>query len=418
MLYKLMITGTLLFSFSDELLSRDTLSVEQCRQLALAAHPDQVRKGIAQSVFHFQVASLEAMGLPRVGLAAEATYQSDVFRLPIQMPLFEVPDVPRDQYRARMDVSQRIWDGQSDKLKRDQLDLDRELVIAQVDLDAFPIRETVTELFFRILLLQESGAIIKISHQDLERRLAVLEAGIEEGAVLRSSADQVRIQLIKLEQQLLGVEADRVTLLGILGVWIGRENQELHLSVERSVEKGAYKFPRPEWNILDLRMQQLEIQDRMVLLRRQPRIEAYAQGGIGDPNPFNFFDRGLFGQIGIRLQWTPVDWGVGRRDREIHALQRRNIEVQRQLLKMRMDVQRRKEEGEIGKVNAQLHRDDLIIRLQEGIVLRLDEQVKNGVASMTEYLAQLDLLGQSRLNRLFHELQRMQAQEMLIAKGE
>ena len=62
-----------------------------------------------------------------------------------------------------------------------------------------------------------------------------------------------------------------------------------------------------------------------------------------------------------------------------------------------------------------LAQDDTIIAIQESIVARADAQVKNGLMTMTDYLAQVNLLTQAQLTQKTHELQAIQARENLIA---
>lgn len=397
----------------------DTLTVRQCRELALQNSPLQQKKLLTESIAALQHQNIRNNSLPRISAGAQASWQSDVFGLPIDNPLFKVPEVPKDQYKLTLDVSERLWDGGSDRYLRQQRDLERDLSAAQTDVDVYQLRETVTDLYFKVLLLRENEAILLASRSELENRLKQAEAQVNEGVALRSTADQLRIQILKTTQQIDGLRADQKALLAILAQWIGRSDTNFALTIPQTTPVPAVAAAaRPEYRLFDLQQRQLQLHRDMLRLRTQPKVDLFAQGGIGRPNPFNFFETGFepFVLFGVRAVWTPIDWGSRRRDAQVLDIQSKNWGIQRQALDQRLTAAGLKDESDIAKNRALLQQDDTIIALQEDIVRRADAQVKSGVMTATDYLAQLNLLTQSRLIRKTHEMQALQAQEMLAAR--
>lgn len=49
--------------------------------------------------------------LPRFSLSGKATYQSDITRLPVEIPGIDVETAPKDQYQVMLELQQTIWDG-------------------------------------------------------------------------------------------------------------------------------------------------------------------------------------------------------------------------------------------------------------------------------------------------------------------
>ncbi len=434
----LLLTALALLALPFASCAGDTLTVQQCRDLALKNSPLQQKKLYAESINALQVRNLHSNSLPRIQAGAQATWQSDVFGLPIESPFFKVPEVPKDQYKLSVDVAQRIWDGGSDRFLRQQRDLERDLATAQVDVDVFSLREIVTDLYFKALLLQESEAVLASAQQDLQTRLKQAEAAVTEGAALRTSVDQVKIQILKTEQQIAAAQADRLAVLAVLGKWIGKPPVNFTLSPAeafpsspearasesaKAVETSNFKLQtsnslRPEHALFSLQQRSLQLGKDALALRAQPRIEAFVQGGVGRPNPFNFFETGFnpFVLLGLRAAWTPVDWGNKRREAQVFDIQIKNVEAQRQFFDQRLEASTLKDQQDAAKWTAQLAQDDAIIALQTDIIRRADAQVKNGVMTMTDYLAQLNLLTQAQLTRKTHEVQAVQAREMVNAK--
>lgn len=398
----------------------DTLSVQQCRLLALQNSPLQQKKLYAESVYALQTRNIQSSSLPRIQVGGQATWQSDVFGLPINSPLFEIPIVPKDQYKLSVDAAQRIWDGGSDRYLRRQRELERDLTAAQVDVDVFQLREVVTDLYFKALLLQESNVILNTSKEDLNNRLKQAEAAIAQGVSLRSNADQIKIQILKTEQQIVGIQSDMSALKAMLAQWIGREKPDFELVAPVASSAPLQGEKRPEYQLFALQQQSFQLQKDRLQLLKQPRIEAFAQGGLGRPNPFNFFETGFepFLLLGLRASWTPFDWGNQRRDAEVLAIQMKNIDAQRLAFEQRLQANNLKDERDFNeKYRQQLELDDAMLRLQEDIIRRADAQVQNGVMTMTDYLSQLNILTQTRLNQKTHALQMVQAQEMLVARN-
>ena len=365
--------------------ANDTLSVQQCRVLALQNNPLQQKKLYAESVYALQTRNIQSSSLPRIQIGGQATWQSDVFGLPINSPLFEIPIVPKDQYKLSVDAAQRIWDGGSDRYLRRQRELERDLATAQVDVDVFQLREVVTDLYFKALLLQESEVILNSSKEDLNNRLKQAEAAITEGVALRTSADQIKIQILKTEQQIIGIQSDMSALKAIIAKWIGREKTDFELVAPALDNTPLQPEKRPEYQLFEVQQRSFQLQKDRLQLLKQPRIEAFAQGGLGRPNPFNFFETGFepFLLLGLRASWTPFDWGNQRRDAEVLTVQMKNTDAQRLAFQQRLEANSLKDDWDLNvKYKQQLGIDDAMVRLQEDIIRRAEAQVENGVMTM------------------------------------
>lgn len=231
MKYTTIILFNLLF-WSIALPAADTLSVDQVRALAEQNSPLQQQKAFAETQAALRLRNIRSNSLPRIQFSGQATYQSDVFGFPNDNPVFQVPVVPKDQYKASVDVSQRIWDGNSDKYLRQQQELERMRTLAQTDVDVFQVREAVTGLFFNVLLLQEKEAILTASLVNLQTRQRQADAAVSGGVALRTAADQVQIQILQTEQQIADARTDQTALKEILAIWMGRPDTDFYLKTK------------------------------------------------------------------------------------------------------------------------------------------------------------------------------------------
>ncbi len=417
---KLCWTPLLLF-IAPPLIGQSVLTVAECRETAVKNHPFQQKKSVASSVNALQLENISKNNLPRISVSGQASFQSDVVTFPFGNPAAPLVEIPKDQYRLSVDVAERLYDGGSDKVLRQQRNLEAELASAQTDVDAYQIREIVTDLFYRALLIQESASILTSSLEDLDRHLKQAEAAVAGGIALRTTADQVKVQILKTQQQTAALEADRQSVLELLGKWMRTDISGAVLNADLSPRANLPEADislRPEIRMFSVQLQQLSAGKDALALKKQPKVELFAQGGFGRPNPFNFFETGLnpFGIVGLRAQWTPFDWGNTKRDMRILDLQAQNVGIQQEAFRQRCEAGYLKDRRDNDKWLAQLSQDDAIIALQEDIVKRADAQVKNGVMTATDYLTQINLLTQARLTRKMHEIQAAQARELWVAK--
>ena len=49
--------------------------------------------------------------MPQFSLSGKATYQSDITRLPVEIPNLDIKTAPKDQYQVMLEVQQTLWDG-------------------------------------------------------------------------------------------------------------------------------------------------------------------------------------------------------------------------------------------------------------------------------------------------------------------
>ena len=82
--------------------------------------------------------------LPQVNVSAQASYQSDVTKLPFDqekisalIPGFEIPVLDKDQYRAVAEVNQMIWDGGGTRATKAVVRAEAEVSKSQLENDLY-----------------------------------------------------------------------------------------------------------------------------------------------------------------------------------------------------------------------------------------------------------------------------------------
>lgn len=80
--------------------------------------PYLAQQNIVQSITDEAINKINAIWQPQVYLNAQATYQSEVTSIGLNIPGIEINELSKDQYKATLDVNQVLYDGGISKQQR------------------------------------------------------------------------------------------------------------------------------------------------------------------------------------------------------------------------------------------------------------------------------------------------------------
>ena len=103
--------------------AQNILSLKECYELAEQNYPLIDQRALYNEYESIQERRLNKNHLPKVDLNARATYQSETTELPIELPAqspiqLNIPSLPKDSYKATLDMTQLIYDGSSTKSQK------------------------------------------------------------------------------------------------------------------------------------------------------------------------------------------------------------------------------------------------------------------------------------------------------------
>ena len=91
--------------------AQQTISLDECFELVTENFPLAEQSVLLSEQSRLDIEAINKGKLPKLDVNAQATYQSDVTSLPIQLPNVTVEPPNKDQYRATLDVTQSIYNG-------------------------------------------------------------------------------------------------------------------------------------------------------------------------------------------------------------------------------------------------------------------------------------------------------------------
>lgn len=396
-------------------------TLEQCYKDAEELSPLSKQKLYYESIAQLKQLNVKKGSLPQLSLSGQATYQSDVFELPFSIPGSESPVIPNDQYRAALAIQQKIYDGGSANIYREVIQAEYEVNRQQVEIDLYQIKQLLNQLYFGILLNQEKENIILSGKKTMEGQLLEMKSLVDNGVILKSNLYSVQKELLSLEQQLIETESDKGMLLHMMGKWIGKEiNVALQFSIpEVAIPSEKQTINRPELLFFDVQAKQIEANKSMLAIRNHPKLFAFANGGVGSPNPYNFFETGWseFYMVGVKMEWHVFDYGRKNNDLKMLEHQTNILNAKRDNYLHNTEVSLIQYHQSIQKYEKLLEKDKEIVALQKAVVDESHSQFNNGVITSTQYLNEVNGELRAQINMKIHELKLVESKIDLLTKS-
>jgi outer membrane protein TolC len=387
------------------------LTIEECYEKARQNYPLIKQKELVGRSTVFSVANVKSGFLPQLSLNGQASYQSEVTRLP--GPAVLVEPLSKDQYKIYLDLNQSIYDGGVVK-KNSALQETASLVEDQkIEVELYKIKERINQIYFGTILIDEQLAQIDLVKRDLESSLKKMESAIRNGTAFRTNADILQAELLKTDQRVVELKAARKSYLEMLGMFIHQslnENTDLQMP-ETLVTQIEPVITRPEISLYNYQSQLYAAQHQVTNTRVVPRVSLYAQGGYGRPGLnvlLNQFDTYYLG--GIRFSWNLGGYYNANREKQILDLNLQFVNQQKETFLFNTQLSLRQQNNELSKLRELIQIDEKLIELRTRIKNTAKSQLDNGVITANDYLRELNAEDQAKQNLSVHEIQLLMTQ--------
>ncbi len=382
------------------------LRIEDCYRLAREHYPLQNQQELIDQANAYALSNLNKNYFPQAAILGQATYQSDVTRVPISIPGNSIPALDKDQYKIAGEINQVLFDGGVTRRLRSVQKAQSETELRKLETELYRLNERVNQFFFGILQADAQLRQVELLQQDLQTGIDKMNAAIANGTAFKSQADQLRAEWLKAGQKIIELQSVRNALLNMLGELIHQP-----LSGQAVLEKPVMldlpdEIKRPELSLFQSQENALGQQRKLLASRNLPRLQFFFQGGYARPalNMLsNEFDTYYLG--GVRLQWNLGGFYTFKKEKGLIEINRQSIVYQKEtfLLNTRLSLIQPKEES--GKMKLLMQSDGEIIALRENVKNASLKQLENGIITAGDYLRDVNALEQARENRILHEIQ-------------
>lgn len=409
---KAFIVVTILLLFN--LISPAQTTLEECRNAAKSNYPLLKQSELYEQITALKTDNIKNNYLPQLNINAQATLQSDVTTLQLPPAIIamglDLEPVSNDQYKLYIDIKQNIWDG---GISKSQKELEKQILKInqrQLETELFQLNNAVDAYYFRVLQLNKQVQILKIHKSNLTDTYKKAESGFNNGITKEIQLEQLKVEVLKLNQQVTTLEAKYDGLKRALSVITGIEFTETeHFILPNSTLYKKQINQRPELKLMTANQQQVAASNQLLASSRKPKLFGFGQLGYGRPG-FNMLSNDFkpFGIIGIGASWKIFDYQQTNRKYKINELTQSIIDTKKEEFLKQNKTKQMELISQIEAIDELLRSDTDIIKLQQSILNRSQSEFQNGTISTNDYLKAQNALSISKLNSESHKIQKAQ----------
>ena len=382
------------------------LTIEACQQKARNNYPLIQQRSLIDLSEQYTISNIGKAWFPQIAFNAQATWQSDVTHIPINMP--GVPTIDKDQYRATIDISQTVWDGGVVRSQRKIAEAGNEIERQKIEINLYTLRERVNQLFFGILTIDEQLKQLDILEQDLQTGLKLVSSFLKNGTATQPDVDVVQVEILNVGQKRTELITFRKAYTAMLSAMIGEtvdESVQLIKPVEHVLNRQT-NIQRPELTLFAKQNELFDAQIEGIKARNMPRFSVFLQGGYGKPglnmlsNNFEFFAIG-----GARINWNFGNLYTSKNESGMLTNNKNMTGVQQETFLFNTNLQMTQAWHEIQKAKDLMQTDDEIIHLRHRVKTAGESKYTNGVYTVNDLVKDINAENQARQAKILHEVQ-------------
>jgi len=390
------------------------LTLKECYDRALATNALAGEKKGYSDISKLKDENLAKSWLPTLDANGSFVYNSSVIdmggvlgSLPLPGIAGAIKPLPHEQYKITLDINQVIYDGGAISAARELEKSDLKINEKQTETDLYKLKAQINGYYFNLLLLDRQKELLNSYLEIIKKRISSLQSGIDNGVILKTDADVMTSEKIRIGQQLAENEIRKSAFLKILSSLTGDQ-------IETSAEFVQPQIPgdlsgelnRPELQLFDLRKEQLTSGLKVIESKRLPKAYGFATFGYGNPPGSNFFKNEFapYYIVGASLKWNIFDWNKARNEKQIITYQQSIIDNRKNDLTDNLKRLLESKNSEIQSLKALLITDSELISLRKRITGTAESQYQNGTITATEYMNELNSEKQAVINYEIHKI--------------
>ncbi|MEI6695253.1 MAG: TolC family protein [Bacteroidota bacterium] len=388
------------------------IDLQFCYQKALANYPLSSQKESIRSIGELKIKSLNTNYLPQVNINGQLSYQSDVTKIPIKLPLISIPEASKDMYKASLDINQLIWDGGMISAQKNLEDISTQAEQQNLETELYKLKERVNLFYFNILMLQQNTDLLEISKKDILAKLLKIASGVKNGMLTESNADNLKAEIIKIDQKIIEIKSSKSANIQMLNELCGIAITDLSVLTlpEIAVNTTGFENLRPELKIFELNKNKLTLTSSILSTKMMPKIYGFGQLGYGRPG-LNMLSNDFqsFYIVGAKLSWNIWNWNQTKNDKKILELQKDIINSNKEAYQKNTKMVYQRDVAEIDKFTELILKDLEIIQLRTKIASNSSSQFDNGYITSSDYLNDVNAATQAKINFEIHKIQLQKA---------
>ena len=395
-----------------------SITLDECQTKAKANYPLVKQYDLIEQTAQYNISNANKGYLPQLTLSAKATYQSDVTQIPavlsqtlstIAKKDISFQSLSKNQYQAVVEANQILWDGGVISAQKKTTNAGTEVEKKKLEVDLYALNDRINQLYFGILLLNEQIKQNNILQSELETNMNRIAAYKQNGVANQADLDALKVEQLNANQHETELRSTRKSYFIMLSAFTKLKidentefsKPEINLSLLNDTTNR-----RPEISLFEAQNKIYESQKLLLNAGNLPKLNAFVQGGVGDPG-LNMFKPGLspFYIGGLRLSWNFS--GLYSQKNNIRKLDisKKTTDIQKETFLFNNDLANKQQRTEIEKLQSTLSSDNEIIRLRENIKKSASVKVDNGTLTVTDLIREINAEDQAKQLKSLHEIQ-------------
>ncbi|WP_276979613.1 TolC family protein [Flavobacterium filum] len=387
------------------------LTIDSCYAMAKRNYPLVKQYALIEKSKEYSIDNVNKSYLPQFNIAGQATYQSEVTKVPISIPNMSISELSKDQYKLYGEVSQPITDLFTVKDQKELVKANSEIEVQKIEVELYKLKERINNLYFGILLIDAQIQQTELLKKDIQTGIDKINTAIANGTALKSTADNLKAELLKANQRTIELKSNRKGYADMLSLFINQTINENTTLVKPNPQIISNAINRPELKLYELQKKTFDVQSKLITAKNIPRFSLYFQGGLGRP-ALNMLSNDVKGYYigGLRLNWSLTGFYTYNKEKKILALNQNALDIQKDVFLFNTNLNLQQQNSEVTKVQQLIETDNSIITLRESIKNTTKNQLENGTATTNDYLTAVNAQDQAQQNLLLHQIQLLMAQ--------
>jgi outer membrane protein TolC len=387
------------------------LTLQDCYTLAEQHYPAIKQRQLIAQTSAYNIDNINKGYWPQLNINGQATYQSAVTEIPIQLPGMDIPTISKDQYKVYGEINQVVYDGGTLKHQKELQQADENIDQQKLSSELYQVKERINQLFFGVLMIEEQIKQNELLLEDIHTGLNKVQAAINNGTALKSQGDQLNADLLKAGQRSVELQANLSAYKNMLGIFTGTNITDATQLVRPAPALLNQQINRPELKIYAAENSRLDIQNKMLNAKALPKLNLFFQGGLGRPT-LNMLSNDFSGYYigGARLTWSISALYTAKKDKALLGIRRDMINNKSETFLFNTQLAMTQTDAEIKKYNMLLNSDNDIISLRKKVKAASLAQLENGVITSNDYMREVLAEDQARQSLIFHEIQLLMSQ--------
>ena len=377
-----------------------TLTLDECVKLARENYPSVAQYGLLDKTKQLNFANIAKVWLPQGSVGAQITWQNegaarpDVLTGILAQNGVSYPGLGKTQYRVGLDVSQQIWDGGRNRAGKRAIATGTEVEKSALDVALYDVEARVEELYFSLLLLQESIKSLDQQTTLVDSTLHQVNSLFANGVAMKSDCDQIEAKLLAMKQQRARLIASRSSIARVLGIFTGLNVEDCELAVPHHEEIIGSDATHPNLSFFDRRLTNITAQEEGIHASVMPTVGAFFSGYYGYPG-YNMFKnmqnrRLSFNfMVGLKLSWNFGSLYTRKNSLEKLNLEKQMVETERDVFNFNNRMAIAESSGHIEALREVMRNDERILELRRSVVRTAQSQLRNGVIDATSLLTKI-----------------------------